>query len=117
MDSLKSVAAKFSPFSVKKSVVDGKELEHVFFVAGGMGFGEDPEDAANGEPKLHGGGGGGISIPLGAYSVDEGRLRLHPNPVVLLWTAAHLTTLLGCVLAKSSCSKDKGRGGLPKGRR
>ncbi len=61
-----------------KSSVDGHEIEHVFYIAGG--FGESTED---GESPQRGKGGGGVAIPLGAYVSDGGTIRFRPNKTVL----------------------------------
>ncbi len=110
MGSIKDFADQLSPILGKKSVVDGKEIEQVFLAAGGMGIGEG-ESADGTEPSRGaGGGGGGITVPLGAYYVDQGRLRFHPNPVVLLWSALHLVGMItGLVRAILRAKRRKAR--------
>ncbi len=61
-----------------KSSVDGHEIEHVFYVAGGFGEGTDGS-----ESPQHGKGGGGVAIPLGAYVNDGGTIHFRPNKTVL----------------------------------
>lgn len=108
MATLKDAFENISQLSIQKSTIDGHDIEHVFYVAGGFGGGSDsaskPEDAIHeGAEETHvpllneihaeteeaeetakgayGFGGGGSIIPLGAYFVEDGKLTFHPNPI------------------------------------
>ena len=69
--------------------VDGVELVPVAFVT--YGFGALDESTRHGT----GGGGGGVAIPLGAYAVEEGRLRFRPNTIAALSMLIPIIIALG----------------------
>lgn len=78
-DTFEVLTDSYSRLVRQKSTVDGHEIEHVFYVAGGFGAGDGNAD----DPADQGGlGGGGVSIPLGAYYSDGTHIRFHPNPIV-----------------------------------
>lgn len=114
MSALNSFAGKLAPILRQKTTVDGHEIEHVYFVSGGFGYGTEDDGADEGaaakEPAV---GGGGVVLPLGAYYVEDGELRFHANPVVVMWAAVPLAGMATCVLRaffRAVGKKEKRRG-------
>lgn len=90
-----TLSDEYSKLVRQKSTVDGHEVEHVFYVAGGFGAGKDSDTDEGGE----GFGGGGVAVPLGAYYSDGGRVRFHANPAVMVLLGAPVF-LAGACIAK-----------------
>lgn len=61
----------------------------------GMGGGVSTEEAAG-----EGAGGGGVSVPLGAYVSSDGRSTFRPNTIALLAVATPLVCVIGCSIAR-----------------
>ena len=74
--------------------VDGIALVPVAFVS--YGFGGTEESGRLGT----GGGGGGVAIPLGAYTTRDGKVVFKPNSVALLAMIIPLVAALGSAVAK-----------------
>jgi uncharacterized spore protein YtfJ len=82
---------------------DGVTLIPAAVVRGGMGGGGGRRSGEGDEPGLvdsgEGGGFGVVAVPVGMYSVRDGRVRWHPatnvNLIVCAATAVTITWLLG----------------------
>ena len=61
----------------------------------GMGGGISTEESAG-----EGAGGGGISMPLGAYVSTDGRSKFRPNTIALLAVATPLICVTGHAIAR-----------------
>ena len=70
-------------------IVDGVELVPVAFVSYGFGGADDAESLGTG------GGGGGVSIPLGAYVGGPDGLRFRPNTIAVLAMAIPIIGTIG----------------------
>lgn len=74
--------------------VDGIALVPVAFVTYGFG-------GTEGSGKIGtGGGGGGVAIPLGAYTSKDGSMVFRPNSIALLATVIPLVSAVGFAVSK-----------------
>ncbi|MGO2111537.1 MAG: hypothetical protein ACTH31_07985 [Pseudoclavibacter sp.] len=70
------------------------------------GASESAADAADGDDAAHRGGngagvgGGGFSVPIGAYVSDEFGTRFQPNIIALLIAVLPLAVVAGCTLPR-----------------
>ena len=88
-----------------KVVVGGTEMVPVSFVTYGFGGGTMGGKGSLGEERDadmtgDGAGGGGVSIPVGAYIADERGLRFQPNPITAAWVSIPLIAVLGWAISK-----------------
>src|SRR3954468_24146192 len=83
-----------------KVTVGGTEMVPVAFVSYGFGggtmggkgnLGSERDADMNGD----GAGGGGVSIPVGAYIAGPEGLQFHPNPITTLWVSIPVIAVLG----------------------
>ena len=81
--------------------IDGTTIMPVAVGAYGFGAGEGAsgaEEALSGNAL--GGGGGGMSLPIGAYVTREGHTRFEPNLIALLTVGAPFVWVAGRALAR-----------------
>lgn len=84
-------------------VLGDEKLIPVSAVWFGFGGGSVPSQGAGdaeGPVEGHGFGGGGTSIPLGAYVSDEFGTRFRPNAIVLLVVALPVVSASGRAIAR-----------------
>ncbi|WP_425954952.1 hypothetical protein [Xylanimonas sp. McL0601] len=84
----------------EKVDVDGATLVPVALAIYGVGGGQGPAGSDDAGPLGSGGGGGSLSVPLGAYVGREGTVRFVPNVVALLFVSIPLTIVAGRALAR-----------------
>jgi hypothetical protein len=80
------------------TVVGGVELLPVALVVFGFGAGE-LDRTASGRPAGEGGGGSGLSVPIGVYAGEGGRGRFVPNSLAVALTAASVVTAVGVAVS------------------
>lgn len=87
----------------EKVVVGGTEMVPVAFVSYGFGGGSmagpanlDKDTDMTGD----GAGGGGVSIPVGAYIAGKEGLVFHANPITTLWVSIPVIAVLGWAISK-----------------
>ena len=101
MDEAPGVLQQVSPLLRQISVVDGHEMEHVSFLAGGFGSSEIGE------------GGGGTVIPLGAYYENKRKFGFHPNPIVTIWVTIPIvffgTVMVRGIIRQRRRKKDRNK--------
>ena len=89
----------------EKVVVGGTEMVPVAFVSYGFGGGTMGGKGTMGSERDadmagDGAGGGGVSIPVGAYIGGQDGLRFHPNPITSAWVSIPLIVVLGWAISK-----------------
>jgi uncharacterized spore protein YtfJ len=89
----------------EKVMVGGTEMVPVAFVSYGFGGGSMGGKGSMGSERdadmtSDGAGGGGVSIPVGAYIGDAQGLRFHPNPITSAWVSIPLIAVLGWAISK-----------------
>ena len=90
----------------EKVVVGGTEMVPVAFVSYGFGGGTmggkmgmmaaDKDSDMSGD----GAGGGGVSIPVGAYIATKQGLQFRPNPITMAWVSIPLVAVCGWAISK-----------------
>ena len=87
-----------------------------FGFGGGSGFNSEKDEKSLGADGLidqgekqfgTGGGGGGCSIPVGAYISRDGKVTFEPNPVVMAVVSLPLACIAGRILLKLVKAKHK----------
>ena len=87
----------------EKVVVGGAEMVPVAFVSYGFGggtMGGSMMAAKDGDMSGDGAGGGGVSIPVGAYIATKEGLRFHANPITTAWVSIPLVVVIGWAISK-----------------
>ena len=80
------------------TTLGGVEVISVAVVAFGFGAGE-LDKAASGGPSAEGGGGSGVSLPIGVYVVEAGVTKFIPNTLVVALALASGVAAVGAAVS------------------
>lgn len=80
--------------------VEGQQLIPVALAWYGFGGGGAPEKSGEENAEMGAGGGGGVSIPIGAYIKRDGVLRFEPNLISFLAVATPFVCVAGWALSR-----------------